>query len=102
MRPRWLLIGALAIVAVIGLAVWLGRDTYQSARLGSVYAAKQTCSCLFIAHRTMESCKTDYDPTAVKPLTWTVADNSVTVSAIGGLVSARADFEEGFGCHPAN
>lgn len=102
MRRKGLLIGGLVIVAIVGIAVWAGRDTYQFARIGGVYAAKQTCSCLFIAHRPMESCKTDFDAEAVKPFTWIVTDNSVSIAAIGGLVSAKAVFEAGYGCHPAD
>ena len=102
MQARWAWIGGVAAVVIIGAAGWIGRDAYAEARIGTTYVAKQTCSCLFIAHRSMDSCKTDYDPAAVKPLTWQVAADSVTVSALSGLVSAKAEFEDGFGCHPVN
>ena len=59
------LIGGVLLVVLLGVAIWFGRGTYQTARLGTVYVAKQTCSCLFIAHRTPESCRTDYDPAAI-------------------------------------
>lgn len=102
MQARWAWIGGVTAVAILGAAGWIGRDVYAEARIGTAYAAKQTCSCLFVAHRVMESCKTDYDPAAVKPLTWQTAADGVTVSALSGLVSAKAVFEDGFGCHPAN
>ena len=100
-NKRFLVVGVLLVV-LLGVVVWFGRGTYQTARLGTVYVAKQTCSCLFIAHRTPESCRTDYDPAAIKQLTVAPASGSVAVSALGGLVSAEARFEEGFGCHPVN
>ena len=102
MRAQGLLIGAVVVAAIAGVAVYAGRDTWATARLGTVYVAKQTCSCLFVAGRPMDSCRTDYDPAALKPLTVATTQHSVEVSALRGLVSARAEFEPGFGCHPAN
>lgn len=99
---KGLLIGAIVVVVLVAGALYAGRDTWASAKIGTTYVAKQTCSCLFVAGRTMESCRTDYDPAAIKPLTVATTDKSVKVSALGGLVSARAEFEQGFGCHPAN
>ena len=102
MRGKGLLIGIVVVVALVAVALFAGRDTWATAKIGTVYVAKQTCSCLFVAGRTMDSCRTDYDPAAIKPLTVNATDNGVKVSALGGLVSARAEFEQGFGCHPAN
>ncbi len=102
MRGKGLLIGIVVLVAVVGVALFFGRDTWASAKLGTVYVAKQTCSCLFVAGRQMDSCRTDYDPAAIEPLTVEKLESGVEVSALAGLVSARAQFEPGFGCHPAN
>lgn len=102
MRAKWFLIGGVTLIAVLGAATWAGRDTYASARIGAAYVAKQTCSCLFVAGRPEESCRTDYNPEDMKPLTLEAAASSVTVSTLGGLVSAKAEFQEGFGCHPVN
>ena len=57
------------MVAIVGVALFFGRDTWATAKIGTVYVAKQTCSCLFVAGRPMDSCRTDYDPAAIKPLT---------------------------------
>jgi hypothetical protein len=102
MRSKWLLIGGLLLVAIIGGAVWAGRPLYQTARIGTAYVAKQTCSCLFIAKRPEASCKTDYESDALSQLTVQPGSADVTVSALGGLVSTKAEFVDGFGCHPAN
>lgn len=102
MRGKWLLIGVVVLVVIVGLAIWIGQPTYQTARLGTVYVAKQTCSCLFIAQRPEASCRTDYEPEALARLTIEPGPGDVTVSALGGLVSAKAEFADGFGCHPAN
>jgi hypothetical protein len=102
MRRKGLLIAVAALCVVLGAAAWAGRNTYQAARIGTAYAAKQTCSCLFVSKRSPASCRTDYDPAAVEPLKWQIGADEVTVSALGGLVSAQAHFEQGFGCHPIN
>jgi hypothetical protein len=95
-------IALVVLVAIVGAAMYFGRDTWTTAKLGTVYVAKQTCSCLFVAGRPMDSCRTDYDPAAIKPLTVEKLQNGVKVTALGGIVSAQAQFEQGFGCHPAN
>jgi hypothetical protein len=99
MRGKWWIVGVV-LIAALGAAFWFGRDAVAFARIGTTYAAKQTCSCLFVAGRPMDSCKTDYPADAVKQFTWTVEGNDVTVSAAGGLFSAKATFEDGYGCHP--
>jgi hypothetical protein len=95
-------IAIVVLVAIVGGALFFGRDTWTTARLGTVYVAKQTCSCLFVAGRPMDSCRTDYDPAAIKPLTVEKLEHGVKVSALAGIVSAQAQFEQGFGCHPVN
>jgi hypothetical protein len=102
MRAKRLLIGVGVLAAIVGVAMFAGRETWATAKIGTVYVAKQTCSCLFVAGRRMESCVTDYDPAAIEPLSVEPTDNGVKVSALAGLVSAHAKFEPGFGCHPAN
>jgi hypothetical protein len=102
MRSKGLVIGIVVLAAIASGVVFFGRDTWATAKIGTVYVAKQTCSCLFVAGRPMDSCRTDYDPAAIKPLTVEPSDSGVKVSALAGLVSAQAQFEPGFGCHPAN
>jgi hypothetical protein len=96
------LIAIIVLVVLVGAAMFFGRDTWTTAKLGTVYVAKQTCSCLFVAGRSEDSCRTDYDPAAIKPLTVEKQEQGVKVTALGGIVSAQAQFEPGFGCHPAN
>jgi hypothetical protein len=101
MKRKWLLIiGVLGVLVAIG--VWSSRSTIATARVGTVYVAKQTCSCLFVAGRPLDSCYTDFDADAVRPLDVSVSSNNVTVSALGGLISARAQYDAGYGCHPVN
>jgi hypothetical protein len=101
MKRKWVLIIGVLVVLIVGV-VWGSRDTFATARVGTVYVAKQTCSCLFVAGRPLDSCYTDFDTEAVRPLRVSVAASSVTVSALAGLISARAQYDAGYGCHPVN
>lgn len=98
---KWKVIAGL-LVLLVGIGGWGARDTFATARIGTTYVAKQTCSCLFVAGRPPDSCRTDFDPEALRSLDVAIAGNAVTVSALRGLISARAEFEKGYGCHPVN
>lgn len=100
MRTSRLAIGGAVLAAVIGVAIWFGKDAYATAHIGTTYVAKQTCSCLFVAGRSVESCKTDYDAADLARLNVEPDASGVSVTALGGLVSGRAQYDEGFGCHP--
>ena len=101
MTRKWPLIIGVSLV-LISIGVWSGQDTYATARIGTTYVAKQTCSCLFVAQRPIDSCSGDFDAEALRPLDVVVAGNDVSASALGGLISSRSHFEPGFGCHPVN
>jgi hypothetical protein len=101
MKRKWQLIAGV-LVLLVGIGGWGARDTFATARIGTTYVAKQTCSCLFVAGRPPDSCRTDFDPEALRSLDIATGDSAVTVSAVGGLISARAEFEKEYGCHPVN
>ncbi|WP_153067225.1 hypothetical protein [Steroidobacter cummioxidans] len=101
MKRKWQLIAAV-IVLLVGIGVWSAKDTFATARIGTAYVAKQTCSCLFVAGRPLDSCSTDFEPEALRSVDVVTGNGAVTVSALGGLISSRAQFENGFGCHPVN
>jgi hypothetical protein len=90
------------LVLLAGIGVWASRDTFATARIGTTYVAKQTCSCLFVAERPLESCRTDFDAESLRQLDVVTSGDGVTVSALGGLISSRARFERGYGCHSVN
>jgi len=97
----------LAVLALIGAATWqfFLKEQVGFGKVASAYAAKQICSCRFVSERDMESCKTDFTQD-ISPLNITEtyidatgrADQSVTASALGGLISEKATFEPGLGC----
>jgi hypothetical protein len=99
MRTKAMVISGVALIVVAG-AAWAGRNFYATAHIGATYVAKQTCSCLFVARRSEASCRTDYNPADLAQLKIQPGVNEVTASALGGLISGRAAFDQGFGCHP--
>lgn len=101
MKRKWPLIAGV-LVLLVGIGAWSARDTFATARIGTTYVAKQTCSCLFVAGRPLDSCSTDFDPESLQALDVIAGNGAVTVSTLGGLISSRAEFENGFGCHPVN
>lgn len=92
----WLIGGAVG-VALLGAGAFAAREPAQLAYLGTAYAAKVTCSCLFVSGRNLDNCKTDYDPNVAGLFAWEVGKEDVTVRALG-VFSSHARYEEGFGC----
>ncbi len=65
--------------------------------IGSGYGAQQTCACLYISGRTLDSCRGDLEPLAQKIVSLK-AENQEVIAHTFGLMRARARYEEGFGC----
>ena len=91
-RIALVVVAFLAIVAVLAL-----RKLGPLGRIGSGYAAEQTCACLFVSGRTLESCRTDLDPLALKLVSMQVGSDEVRAS-VAGLFHARARYEAARGC----
>ena len=97
----------LAILALIGAVAWqfFLKDQVAFGKVAAAYASKQICSCRFVSERELESCKTDFTQD-ISALTISEtyidatgrADQSITASALGGVISAKATFEPGLGC----
>jgi hypothetical protein len=93
MRKRILIAVALLF---LGGATVAGLRFHKLAFIGAGYAAQQTCACLFISNRALDSCRRDLDPMARKLVTIEPGDNLVHAKAI--LSSATARFDPAFGC----
>jgi len=98
-RKRWLIVIAVALAGVIvpGL-IWTFQDEYAYARIATGYAAKQTCSCLHVSGRTLESCLADFPEDARGQISVTQSGDTVRASVLFGAVHAAAAFEDGYGC----
>ena len=102
-RRRNARLAGLVAFAILLAAAFAWRTFRVSALLeaGAGYSAQQTCACLFVSGRTLESCATDLDPLARKLVSVRVGSNEVTASALG-LTTAMATYERGFGCSLRN
>jgi hypothetical protein len=91
---------ALGVVAFLVLAIVVAWRVFRVPLLlniGTGYAAQQTCACLYVSRRTLESCLGDLDPLARKLISVRPGADEVTASGFL-LVTATAHYEKGFGC----
>ena len=95
MRKRLLVAAAALIVAAV-VAVRVLRVP-DLAHIGAGYTAEQTCACLFISQRTLESCRGDLEPMARWLVAITPGADSVTARSFV-FSSATARFQKNFGC----
>jgi len=86
-----------AAVALAGLAVWGVPRLWALGTVGAGFAAQQTCACLFVSHRPLESCRRDLGALAASIVSLSPGDRQVTARAMG-VTGATSVFQEGFGC----
>jgi hypothetical protein len=90
--------GVLAVAVIASLIVaWRKLRLSDLVYIGAGYAAQQTCACIFVSHRALESCKTDLDPLAQKLVSVRVGTDEVTAQTLG-LSKSVARYDQGFGC----
>jgi hypothetical protein len=100
-RRKRVLVGAAVLVLVAAPIAWRVFRVSDLLRIGAGYTAQQTCACVRIGGRTLESCLSELDPLARRLVTVHVDSEGVTASALG-IASATARFETGFGCSLSN
>lgn len=102
-RKRWIWTGV--GVAVAALVVFVGvkvGDTATYINIATGYAAQQTCACLNVSGRALDSCLADFPDDARKSLKLETSGQSVHASVLGGMVHAEAVYDERYGCHLVN
>ncbi len=99
-RKRWIWFGAaVGAVLVVAIAFWAWTGPIAYARIATGYVAQQTCACINVSNRSFDACKADFNPDDIKALTMSVTDQThVRVEVLGGLISANAVAESGYGC----
>ncbi len=98
-RKRWIWIGVPVAVAItLGLAAWSLRDQIAYAQLATSFAAKQTCSCIHVSGRDLESCLAEFPEDAQAQISVTPDGETVRAAFLFGAVRAEAVFEDGYGC----
>lgn len=95
-RRKRLALGVLAFLVIAVIVAWRLRVPLLL-NIGTGYAAQQTCACLYISHRPLESCLGDLEPLARKLISVRPGADEVTASGLL-LVAATAHYEKGFGC----
>lgn len=102
-RKRWIWLAVvLAILGALAVGGWAMRDEVAYARIATGYAAKQTCSCLYVSGRPLESCIAEFPEDARGAISVSEDGSRVRASVMFGAVSADAQFEDGFGCRILN
>lgn len=102
-RKRWIWIGVAVVgLAAIGAGAWASRGQVAYAGIATGYAAKQTCSCLHVSGRTLDSCIAEFPEDARENISIMQDGNTVRASVLFGAISSEALYEEEFGCTIVN
>lgn len=98
-RKRWIwaAVAAVLLAAIVGGYFGL-RGPIAYAQIATGYAAKQTCSCLHVSGRSMESCIADFPEDARSSLNVTQDGDTVRASVLFGAISAEAVVDGEYGC----
>jgi len=95
-RRKRILFGVAAVI-VVGIVVWQKLRVAELAHIGAGYAAEQTCSCVFVSGRTLESCVNDLEPLTQHVISVQVGKGEITATALF-VSAATTRCEEAFGC----
>lgn len=96
-RRKRLALGVVALFLVAVAVAWRVFRVPLLLNIGTGYAAQQTCACLFVSGRPLESCLGDLEPLARKLISIHPGADEVTASGFV-LATATARYEKGFGC----
>jgi hypothetical protein len=96
-RRKRLALGVVVFLLVAIVVAWRVFRVPLMVNIGTGYVAQQTCACLFVSGRTLESCLGDLEPLARKLISIHPGDGEVTASSLA-VVTATARYEKGFGC----
>lgn len=98
-RKRWIWIGApVAIVLILASVAFALRGEIAYARTATAFVAKQTCSCLNVSGRALDSCLSDFPAEARNNISVAVEANTVRASVLFGAIGAEASYDEAYGC----
>jgi hypothetical protein len=91
---------ALGVVVALGVAAAIyGPTVLGYLRIGTTFAAQQTCACVHVSGRELASCVTDLGK-AGELLSVKVEGDTVRATALLGLFSGESKNEPPYGCHP--
>jgi hypothetical protein len=96
-RRKRLALGVVVVLVVAVAVAWRVFQVPLMLNIGTGYAAQQTCACMFVSGRAIESCLGDLEPLARKMISVHPGTSEVTASGLF-LETATARYEKGFGC----
>jgi hypothetical protein len=96
-RRKRIALGVVVFLVVAVAIAWRVFRVPLMVNIGTGYVAQQTCACLFVSGRTIDSCLGDLDPLARKLISVHPGADEVTASGFA-VVTATARYEKGFGC----
>ena len=99
-RGKRVLLIVAGVLVIGGAIAWRVLRIGDLARIGAGYSAEQTCACLLVSGRTLDSCMTDLEPLARKMIKVVPGDGEVTANA--WVAHATARYQKGFGCSLEN
>ena len=96
-RSIW--IGAIGVAVVIaGLFALRASPVGARAEVAAGYAARTVCACRYLGNRSLESCRTDFEP-GMEMVRLSEDRGAKRVTATVPLLAARAArFEPDYGC----
>jgi hypothetical protein len=90
----------MVVAAALGVAAAIyGPRGVAFLRIGTTFAAQQTCACLHVSARPLDACLGDLGK-AGHLLDIRAEGDSVRASALFGVFSGEALHEAPYGCHP--
>lgn len=91
----------LVVLAGAALALWLYvRALQPQLELGVGYGARVACSCRYIGHRSLASCRKDFEP-GMEPIRLSDDPATKTITAWVPLIASRSvRFDPLLGCQP--
>lgn len=94
---RWLIAAGVGS-SVLAAAGFYATRAADQAGVAAAAIAKVRCSCVFVAARTPESCRTD-DPPGFEQITTEIdTAGKVVTASVMGLIARRATYSDGYGC----
>ena len=98
-RKRWMWVAGVSLAAIVlASSGWALRGQVAYARIATAYAAKQTCSCVHVSGRSLESCVADFPEDAREAVSVAEDGDRVRASVLFGAISAEAVADGEFGC----
>ena len=97
-RPPWLKAGAVGVAIVAALGWFYRAPLYGYAETGAAVGARTTCSCRYIAGRTLKDCKKDFEPRMEAVFLSDDEDTKSVTGYVPLLASETARYRKGYGC----